>query len=59
MVIQNIIYTEVMHLLPSFFNIPICQGLNCNTGLLLGNGSAFQNYVLIMMIFAYICYKKI
>lgn len=55
---ENIIHTEVMHLLLSSFNIPIFQGLNCNTGLLLVNGSAFQNYVLIMMIFAFICAIK-
>lgn len=55
---ENIIYTEVMHLLPSSFNILICKRLNCNTGLLLVNGSAFQNYVVIMMIFAFICAIK-
>lgn len=41
---ENIIYTEVTHLLPSSFNILTCQGLNCNTGLLLVNGSACKNY---------------
>lgn len=51
---ENIIYTDVIHLLPSSFNVPICKGLNCNAGLLLVNGSAFQNYVPIMMIFAFI-----
>lgn len=54
---ENIIYTEVMHLLPSSFNIPICQGLNCNTGLLLVNGSVLLR-IMIMMIFAFICAIK-
>jgi len=49
----------LMYFLSSSFNIPICKGLSCNTGLLFVNSRAFKNYMLTMIVSAFIYAIKI